>query len=139
MILAYVPKHANDNITIFGGRPSGCLHACVSSVVKTRSIKEAGDLEPALPQLADKANMGDTDCCSSQCAVSMLLLYWNPTHLDTPLYNVAKYQHKENWWQMDWTLIFASSRLGIMQSVSECFSSPRLMRSPWEFVNRHRR
>lgn len=40
---------------------------------------------------------------------------------------------------MDGILTFASSHFVIMQPVFECFSSPRLMRSPWEIVNRHGR
>lgn len=107
------------------------------SMVWPSSSKEVGGLEPELPWLAGTAGLGNICCYSNQCSVHILPRPQPWPH--TPLYKVAKHQHKENQWQMDWILLFASSRSGIMQPGFEGFSSTRLMRSPWEFVNRHRR
>lgn len=106
-----------------------------SSTMRTSSSKEVGELEPEPTRQAwETFTAAPTRVPSTFSFPSC-----DPAHLGTPLDKVAKHQHKENQWQMDWNLIFASSHYGIMQPLFECFASPRLMRSPWEFVNRRRR
>lgn len=77
--------------------------------------------------------------CCLHCSCQLSAASCAPALLGTPFYKVAKHQPQENRWQMDWNLIFASSHPDITRPVFERFASPRLMRSPWEFVNRHRR
>ena len=109
--------------------------------MRTSSSRKLGELESELPWMAGKAGTEHICRCSNQYAVNILLpLLWpgipRPTHFKScqtpasrkPVADGLEFDFcKQSFWH------YAVS-LWVL-----CPPPPRLMRSPWEFVNRHRR
>lgn len=127
---------------VSGGKPSGGLHSSLHHSCQQHGEnqwQQRGERAGVGAPVADWLAWETFAAAPTSVEATFSSPNYHPANLGTHLYKAAKHQHKENQWQKDWILIFKSSHFGIMQPVFQCFSSPRLMRSPWEFVNRHRR
>ena len=112
----------------------------VSTMMKTRSSRKLGELESELPWMAGKAGTEYICCCSNQYAVNILpppaMTQHTSAHPFQKLPNTSIKKTSGRWTGI-WFLQAVTLALGSLWVL--CSPPPGLMRSPWEFVNRHKR